>query len=1012
MKRLLLAGLFYVCTSYGQQGYTFNRLSTDDANGLSSNNVNCTYQDSRGYIWVGTSNGLQRFDGNKFISFIHRSPFKKDLPVSDLSQILPAENGAMWLLFSEKQEVGIYNPFSFTYQTIRVSTSTPFAARSEMRLWKDRNNNIYLFIWKYGVLRYDPAKNSFGDDNSFRLPKGWIPYKHIYEDTVKNRIWIPCPDSGLAVYDINSGKTYTRNNNPLNLPLLQNKDIQTGVSEFYIDSKRRYWVFNWAGIHQKRCFDEQGRLLKDTAGINSNPEYSELRNFFETKDKVLWVFGRNGLFNYDDIHQRFYFYPPGNNSSTGIPYHHVNHMMEDRDGSIWFSTDNGLFFTVPGSGTTGVVNLLFDERNGGIEITDLLQLAGGQYWLSTWGRGIISLDKNFDTYPSGIYNAMPQMDTIKRVQYKQTWALYQHSDGKVWIGCQAGKYMIYDTLSRKTVFSEIKEAAGSTIRYITGSKNGDIWISTQRGHIIKFDGKQFTLLQQFNTIINKILIDKEGCLWLSTLNQGLICLGPDGRTIKKQFTSSAKENALFINSGEDIDQINDTTIAYGAGALNLVNTKTGQVRQLGFEEGLPGNSIQRIRADRDGNLWIITMNGLCKYNPRNNRFTPFGRKDGITLANLTKNADFISKEGLILFTGANALMYFEPALFENKLPPPNVVITDFKLFNEYMPVDSLLSLPKLNFAADQNSFTIYFSALSYRQKEKLTYYYKMSGIDKDWVKADRQNYVNYPLLPAGSYTFSVYCENIEGIRSPAVTQFSIYIKPPFWKTYWFGSTVLFLVLLLIYALHRTRVNRLLAVEKIRTRVARDLHDDMGSTLSTINILSTMAKSKLNTDTIKTSEYISKISENSQRMMEAMDDIVWSIKPMNDSMQKITARMREFATSVLEAKNIEVEFSIEEPVYDIKLHMEARRDLFLVYKEAINNAAKYSKAGKVTVTLTTQPNRLHLEVRDNGVGFNVTTADSGNGLGNMQKRAESMNGKLQLISSPGTGTRVLLTIPLQ
>jgi signal transduction histidine kinase len=134
--------------------------------------------------------------------------------------------------------------------------------------------------------------------------------------------------------------------------------------------------------------------------------------------------------------------------------------------------------------------------------------------------------------------------------------------------------------------------------------------------------------------------------------------------------------------------------------------------------------------------------------------------------------------------------------------------------------------------------------------------------------------------------------------------------------------------------------------------------------------------------------------------------------MNDSMQKITARMREFATSVLEAKNIEVEFSIEEPVYDIKLHMEARRDLFLVYKEAINNAAKYSKAGKVTVTLTTQPNRLHLEVRDNGVGFNVTTADSGNGLGNMQKRAESMNGKLQLISSPGTGTRVLLTIPLQ
>ena len=147
------------------------------------------------------------------------------------------------------------------------------------------------------------------------------------------------------------------------------------------------------------------------------------------------------------------------------------------------------------------------------------------------------------------------------------------------------------------------------------------------------------------------------------------------------------------------------------------------------------------------------------------------------------------------------------------------------------------------------------------------------------------------------------------------------------------------------------------------------------------------------------------------MMEAMDDIVWSIKPMNDNMQKITARMREFATSVLEAKDIEVDFDIEEKVYDVKLDMEARRDFFLVFKEAINNAAKYSKADKICVVLITKPGRLELTVKDNGKGFIVAEADSGNGLNNMQKRADAMKGILQITSKQGEGTTVKLTVPV-
>ena len=286
----------------------------------------------------------------------------------------------------------------------------------------------------------------------------------------------------------------------------------------------------------------------------------------------------------------------------------------------------------------------------------------------------------------------------------------------------------------------------------------------------------------------------------------------------------------------------------------------------------------------------------------------------------------------------------------------------------------------------------------------------MEGVDKDWSVGDNTFSRNYSLLPPGHYTFKIYGETIDGQRSPNVTELHFYIRPPFWATGWFICLCVLVIAGIVYTIHNARISKILAMEKLRNRVARDLHDDMGSTLSTINILSAMAKTKMNVDTVKTSEYLTKISDNSQRMMEAMDDIVWSIKPSNDSLQKITARMREFATNVLEAKDILLQFDVEDGVCDIKLNMAARRDFFLVFKEAVNNAAKYSKADKVTISVSCKGRRLKLIVKDNGQGFITKRAD-GNGLSNMNKRAEAMNGSISIKSAPGQGTEVLMSIPI-
>lgn len=1003
-----------------QQGFAFTRFTTEDGSGLSSNAVTALYQDEKGFIWVGTANGLQRFDGSKFVQFGISSG--DPMPYSLVSQIIPYTNGGLVLNYGSLHQLGIFSPSSFSYKRIEVKTTKPVSPRADYFIWKDSKGQLYLNIFRYGVLAYNEKQNAFVEESLFHLPAGYLPsLDGIFEDTVKQQVWFAC-EKGLCIYDRKKGQIWYRDFNPQSLPILKNELVQDRPSEIFIDRSRRIWIFGWplrlnAG-QVKFCLDSTGAnyLQRDTVGLNIGPTgYAEYRDFLDTKQSGLWIYGLRTLFNWDKNSQRFHFTESISGSmSNTIEYGVINKLLEDRDGNIWVATDRGLYFTSYGSGTYGVINYLFDDSKERNNFTDVMEMPNGELWFTSWEKGVLALDAAFKEKEIPIYKTPVPANWPKpeKGAVKLTWSLaHEKSTGKVWVGCNGGVLLKYDPKSESTEYLMPSEAGGSTIRFIAEDAKGQMWLGTQSGKLVRWSQNRFTVVQDIGTIIYKIFVDRQGAIWLATQEKGLIEIDAASGKIVRSFTANNGANSLYSNTGNDIEQLNDSTIVYGAGALNFINKRTGSVRLLRLEDGLPSNSVRRLRMDNDGFLWIITSNGLSRYNPFNNRITTYGRKDGITLAEQAVDADYRSKSNYIVFAGGNALMMFKPSLFVTSKAPPDVVLTDFRIYNTFYPVDSLLQLPRIKLTADQNSFSIYFSSLSYQQRDRLTYYFKMEGIDKDWQAADRIFFQNYSLLPPGEYTFKVYAENVEGIRSVNTTELHITIKPPFYRTKWFISTMIFLIILFTYFLHRERVNRLLAVEKIRTRVARDLHDDMGSTLSTINILSAMAKSKMSSDPVKTAGYISKISDNSQRMMEAMDDIVWSIKPSNDSMQRVTARMREFATSVLEAKDITLHFSVAEDVFDVKLNMEARRDFFLIFKEALNNAAKYSKATEVWVNISMQNGQLSFTIKDNGIGFEIAKADSGNGLGNMQKRADGVNGKLRIRSTAGEGTEVKLTVPV-
>jgi len=335
---------------------------------------------------------------------------------------------------------------------------------------------------------------------------------------------------------------------------------------------------------------------------------------------------------------------------------------------------------------------------------------------------------------------------------------------------------------------------------------------------------------------------------------------------------------------------------------------------------------------------------------------------------------------------------------------PCLTITGFKIYNEDLPLDSVLRLETIELAPDENSFSISFYTAD--TLVDTPDYYMLEGADKNWIKVDRSATINYTLLHPGLYDFKTKCD-----QQNEKIALRIAIRVPFWLSSWFIILIGAAVIGIAYLLHTLSIKRLMAVEAIRRKVSRDLHDDIGSTLSTINILSTMAKSKLTEDPVKASEYISKISDSSNRMLEAMDDIVWSINPLNDSMQKVFARMREFATEVLEAKEVDIQFHFDDHAYDMALNMEQRQDLFLVFKEAVNNIAKYAKATEVSIDARLKDNEFFLIITDNGVGFNVEHADSGNGLGNMQKRADKLKAKFDISSGQNMGTTISLKMQI-
>jgi two-component sensor histidine kinase len=342
---------------------------------------------------------------------------------------------------------------------------------------------------------------------------------------------------------------------------------------------------------------------------------------------------------------------------------------------------------------------------------------------------------------------------------------------------------------------------------------------------------------------------------------------------------------------------------------------------------------------------------------------------------------------------------------------PPVYLTDFKIFNT--SYNHLLTNNTIKLSHRQNYFTLEFSAPDYSFPQPVQYAYMLEDFDKDWVETGPRNNVVFSNLPGGEYTFRVKATNNPGTWNEMEQTLKIIITPPFWKRWWFYGLCVLFVSASAYFLYRYRINELLKRQGIRNKIAQDLHDNVGSTLSSISVYSQVAQiQNEGSDKQELNEILGKIGTTSTDMISEMNDIVWAINPRNDSMEKMIQRMESFAKPLLAAKDIKFRFNYDPAILSTWLQMEKRKNFYLIFKEAINNIIKYSAATSVSVDISIKNRKLELTVTDNGVGFDPGKADhrqslSGNGLRNMKMRAAEMKGEIHIQSRPGEGVVIRL-----
>ena len=1006
--------------SLSNENIIFHRITTEQ--GLASDIIHCIIQDSKGFIWVGTDNGLCRYDGSRFTTYRNNQTDSFSISNNDVVSIAQDGKGRIWA-GTYWEGLNLLDNESRRFIRFKNNKRTPSLFSNNTIYDINPLDDTHLAIAQGELLILDTKKRQ---SNFIQLPKNIWSDRNTYANSAKfsaSKIFVDREKKWWLFGELGAVQ-YDPLNKKINL-LCTDAGIpevfkNTSTWDCKEDSKGNIWIAAGSGLFEYERASATMIQHYPSRFLSKDVKSPFVKSIICASDGSIWFGTNNGLFHYDPVSRKYQFYRNNSRQAYSISNDDIQCLYEDKQHIIWVGTINGLNAIYPQISAFKTYQGVADDPRT-IQ-SNFVKAAfkddEGNIWIGT-GMGLECIDQ-----VTGKTSHYQIWDNRLKSQIEYfVMPILQENDHSFWVGTWGTGMQLFDFKKRKFIASYIHTESDSTsicsnfIHSFCKDNSGNLWIATWNGGIDKFNIRRKSF-EHFNTSNRRSGVNSD-FLNKTCFAYGTIWVGGTHGLLKYDSSQNKFFSIKTVNSGNSRDNAQADIAADGKGNLWLssfiglikYNINSNQVEKNSAVRDLP---IFGIYVEADEKIWLASAEGLKLFNPATQKMISYSLKDGLPISYFPVETYFYrSKDGELFISSNAGLVHFYPdKIIQNETKPP-LIITSVKIENkEVENIGDFSVLKQLGLQYDQDYLSISFAALNFINPSQNQYAYKLEGLDKTWVYAGNRNEIVYPKLPSGHYILKVKASNDAGVwNEEGIISLPIHISTPWWKTWWFYTLCFIAIITSGYSLYRFRINGILAEQKLRNKIARDLHDDIGSTLSGIKLFSRMAQKKLQEEKSSAQDIVERIGDRSEKMMEAMSDIVWSINPVNDSIEKMLVRMKQYAAEMMDSTNIEYSFTVDEKMIRTKISSEARKDIYLIFKESINNAIKHSQCSQIFIELNLKGKNLEMFVRDNGNGFDARLNGSGNGLSNFLQRAKDLGGEIQISSKERVGTIVRLTIPV-
>ena len=999
---MLLACLYGSGLSQDASTYKFGSITVDD--GLSHNSVNAICQDDFGFLWIGTMDGLNRYDGSRFELF-------KNIPGDSTS----LNNNTIWSLL------------------------------------KGSDNTIYIGTAK-GLCRYSYDTNQFEN----------IP---LSEDDSNHAIRALCIDHSSQIWTGSIDKSVYRvgvsiNDIPTKVSAYTKYNFRayTPHSLQDIHDTSRVWITHDGMLSSINIITGEE---KDWDQIAQYDAYSTSIISSIVQDSIgrLWIgTNTNGLLRFDPTSGEFIQYLPSEKLNS-LGSNGVYHLLFGQQGLLWITSFGGGLSVMTDMDKGAFVNFkkkeFVDYALGSNTLTKLIEDNDGRIWIGTHGAGVHYYDQDiapFQLYRSseenpltlssnnitsifedgnnhtwvgtreGGVNKITWSDNGEDIQKLQKYtsneddpyslninttnSYLENEEYGLIIGNRLGGLNIYE--SEKDRFRDYLNQPGDVdaiknyhVNDMAVSENGDIWMGTSMG-IYRWDNEVKRLinynqvyeqLKDLNEGYIRFLKEEDGILWIGVSNAGLWMwdITNEELNIYDQSKSAGRglntDNLLCAH----FDHNNNLWIGTWGGGLNKMDLSSNQFEYYTEENGLTNSVVYSIQEDDAGFLWLSTNNGIIRCDPKAESFNSFGVKDGLQGEEYNSFAGYKSERtGRIFFGGMNGLNQFDPSKIEVDTLIPEISITSLSLHqsNEDQPrkVSGVMHKEEISISHRTYLLEFGFGAPKLPKSDNLRYAYRVSGLSNRWIDLGRRQEFSLTNFSPGTYTLDIRAGLVGGRWNDQLASLNIISSPPWWRTMWAYLLYLAIIATILYLLYKNRITQLIKYQNLRTQISSDLHDDVGTILSAMAFQTEILELEQEPEE---KEKYKKITDMSRLALGRMRDTVWAIDARKDNAKSLADRMQDFLFDVMESQEFSYDFKKSILNKDLKIAPDVRQTVYLVFKEAITNALKHTNGDHINIELDLNGKGFYLMVKDNGKVDPTKIKKSGLGLSNMRARADKV-----------------------